>query len=198
MSKHSVSPLRGFFPQPVYLIGCFKEDGRPNFTLKTWITFAAAEPPTVLFVAGDTRREKKKTADRVLETGVFSANLVTVPMLEYADYCGVTSGYHTDKCADAGIAWSRGAVLDVPVLDDSPWVYECQVVRTVDSGSGTVYFGEVRNMLVGDQIPDPQWGKVDVGALNPAVYAPGRYYALGEQVRSVGDSLRAFGKRADG
>ncbi|MDI6870167.1 MAG: FAD-linked oxidase C-terminal domain-containing protein [Bacillota bacterium] len=56
-------------------------------------------------------------------------------MLECADYCGVTSGYHTNKCADAGIAWSRGAVLDVPVLDDSPYCMEditVPVSRTAD------------------------------------------------------------------
>lgn len=68
-------------------------------------------------------------------------------MLECADYCGVTSGYQTDKRADAGIAWSRGAVLEVPVLDDSPWIFECQVVQTVNVGDGTICVGEIRNIL---------------------------------------------------
>ncbi len=27
------------------------------------------------------------------------------------------------------LAPQRGVVLDVPVLDDSPWVYECRVIR---------------------------------------------------------------------
>ena len=29
---------------------------------------------------------------------------------------------------------SRGAVLDVPTLDESPWVYECEVARSVETG----------------------------------------------------------------
>ena len=189
MTKRSIAPQRGFFPQPVYLIGCFNEDGRPNFTLKTWITCASTKPPIIMFTAGDAHQGTKETAKRVLETGVFSASLVTISMIELADYCGITSGYQTDKVTDTGVAWSRGAVLDVPVLDDSPWVYECAVVKTLDIGNGTVYFGEIKNILVDDGIPDATRGKVDVSSLSPAVYAPMKYFSLGPQVYAVGDSL---------
>jgi len=41
MGKYSLSPQRGFFPQPTYLIGTYKEDGNPNFALITWITFCS-------------------------------------------------------------------------------------------------------------------------------------------------------------
>lgn len=39
-------------------------------------------------------------------------------------------------------------------------------------GNGTVYFGEIKNILVDEGIPDATRGKVDVSWLNPAIYAP--------------------------
>lgn len=80
MGKKAIPPQRGFFPQPAYLMGCFQEDGRPNFTLVTWTTFCSAEPPMLMFTSGNA--SLKNTPMRILETGVFSANLVTVPMVE--------------------------------------------------------------------------------------------------------------------
>lgn len=64
MSKRSVPPQRGFFPQPAYLIGCFREDGTPTFTLTTWVTYAAAEPPTLLFTARNAGQGRLTTAGR--------------------------------------------------------------------------------------------------------------------------------------
>lgn len=186
MAKRSIPPQRGFFPQPAYLMGCFLEDGRPNFTLVTWTTFCSTEPPILLFTSGNAQR--KRTAARVRDAGVFSANLVHVPLLTQADFCGNTSGYDTDKSAAAGLAWSRGAVLDVPVLDESPWVFECQVVRMVEIGNGTVFFGEVKNIQVDEErIPDPEYGKVDLLKLDPVVYGPTAYYSLGRLAGRVGE-----------
>ena len=38
MGKYSLLPQRGFYPQPAYLIGTYKEDVNPNFALITWIS----------------------------------------------------------------------------------------------------------------------------------------------------------------
>lgn len=190
MTKRAIPPQRGFFPQPAYLMGCFQEDGKPNFTLVTWTTFCSTEPPTLMFTSGNAHR--KKTPTRILKTGLFSANLVTVSMVEQADYCGMTSAYKTDKCADASLSWVRGSALDVPVLVDSPWVFECKVVKTVEIGNGTVFFGEVKNILADERIPDTSYGKVDLLALHPVIYAPTRYYSVGGQIYTVGESLKKY------
>ena len=73
MKKRSLKPQRGFFPQPSYLIGTFKDDNTPNFALITMITFCSIEPPMLMFAS----RGRKLTRKLVEEKGVFSANLVT-------------------------------------------------------------------------------------------------------------------------
>lgn len=188
MARRSIAPQRGFFPQPAYVIGAFRDDGEPNFTLITWITFCSVSPPTVMFAS----RGEKMTPTLVVKTRAFSANLVTTGMVQMADYFGNTSGYQTSKCADTGVAWSRGSVLDVPVLDDSPWVFECALVNTVHQSGSRVFFGEVKNILIDHRVPDPTYGKVDMGLLDPVVYAPVHYYAVGHRVATVGDARQVF------
>ncbi len=188
MPKRSLAPQRGFFPQPAYLIGAFKDDGTPNFTLITLVTFCSVEPPILAFAT----RGDKLTPGLAREKGLFSANLVTAKMMHLADFCGTTSGATHDKCAETGAAWARGAVLDVPVLDESPWVFECALVDTIRQGDGTIYFGEVRNILVDGMIRETAYGRVDLATLDPLIYAPGHYYALGPCVGRVGDSRAVF------
>lgn len=186
--KRSVAAQRGFFPQPAYVIGAFRDDGDPNFTLITWITFCSVDPPTLMFAS----RGHKMTPALVVRTGAFSANLVTVSMVHLADYFGNVSGHTTSKCADTAVCWSRGAVLDVPVLDDSPWVFECELVKTVSYANSMVFFGEVRNILVDERTADSAYGRVDTSLLDPVVYAPLHYYALGRRVASVGDGSQFY------
>ena len=72
----------------------------------------------------------KMTIDRIRAEKVFSANLVTEPLLPLADYLGNNAGYTQGKM-DIPIETGRGAVLDVPVLVNSPWVYELEVKQSI-------------------------------------------------------------------
>jgi flavin reductase (DIM6/NTAB) family NADH-FMN oxidoreductase RutF len=189
--RHAVPPTTYSFPCSVQLVGVYREDGRPTFSMHTWMTTASCEPPTLMFSVYAARRGVKKTSDSILRSGVFSVNLITQAMLHDADYCGQTSGYKTDKVADRGLAWSPGALLDVPVLDGSPWVYECRLVDTKDVGECTVLFGRVEHLTVDASIADASFGKVDVPTLDLAVYSTPAYYGLGERVYGEGDSVKA-------
>lgn len=184
MGKRSVQPQRGFFPQPVYLIGTYKEDGNPNFAIISWITFCSVDPPMLMFAS----RGKKLTRELVEKNGLFSANLVTRNMMYMADYLGNTSGYKNNKCEDIGVEYLKGSVLDVPVLKESPWIYECQLVDIIAKGSGYIYIGEIKNILVDDVIKDIGYGSIDMAKVNPLIYSPGQYYGITESIGTVGYS----------
>ncbi|MBE6011441.1 MAG: flavin reductase family protein [Lachnospiraceae bacterium] len=184
MQKHSLAPQRGFFPQPSYLIGTFKDDGAPNFALITWITFCSANPPMLMFAS----RGRKLTRELVEKNGVFSANLVTTKMMYLADYFGNTSGYERNKCEDIGVNYTKGNVLRIPVLEESPWVYECELVETIRNNDGCIYIGKVKNILVDEAVEDISYGRIDMISMDPLIYAPGQYYNLSSSVGSVGYS----------
>ncbi|MDF2802929.1 MAG: hypothetical protein K0S61_2832 [Anaerocolumna sp.] len=147
MSKRSISPQRGFFPQPSYLIGTYKNNEKPNFALITWVTFCSVNPPMLTFASSG----KKVTREQVEKNRMFSVNLVTTEMMHIADYFGMQSGFNTDKCEGVNVDCSEGEVLNVPILEISPWVYECQLVDIVQAGDGTVYIGEVKNIIVDEK-----------------------------------------------
>ena len=87
----------------------------------------------------------KRTKQNVARTGLLSANLVSTDMLPLMDYFGT---HHADDGKKDGIAYSfsRGEVLDVPVLDCSRWVYECETARAVETGESTTFFCRIRNI----------------------------------------------------
>lgn len=115
MSKVSVPIGNHFCPQTLFLYGTFKEDGTPNFGLFCWFSYLWDSELGVMACIGG----EKLTKDRIRETGVFSANLVTEAILPLADYFGNVEGYSEEKM-NIPVETSRGAVLDVPILDSSP------------------------------------------------------------------------------
>lgn len=184
MKKCSIAPQRGFFPQPAYLIGAYKEDGNANFALITWVTFCSVNPPTFMFAS----RGKKLTRELVEKNKMFSANLVTVDMMNMADYFGINSGFERDKCSEVDAKYYKGDILNVPILEASPWVFECKLNEIIPEGEGYIYIGEVKNIQVSEAIEDTAYGKIDLMQINPLIYAPGKYYSLKEAVGNVGGS----------
>ena len=49
--------------------------------------------------------------------------------------------HHAEDGKKEGISYDvcRGEVVDVPILDASRWVYECEVVRSVETGDSTTF-----------------------------------------------------------
>lgn len=188
MSKRSILPQRGFFPQPCYLVGTYKDDGKSNFALITFVTFCSVNPPMLMFAS----RGKKLTREQVEKNRRFSLNLVTTEMMDTADYFGTQSGFAIDKCKAIDVSCSKGEILDVPVIDMSPWIYECQLVDVIQAGDGSIYIGEVKNIIVDDKIPDTTYGKIDLINVNPLIYSPGGYYSLGRKIGNVGDSKNKY------
>ncbi|KUO70563.1 MAG: hypothetical protein APF77_22045 [Clostridia bacterium BRH_c25] len=154
----------------------------------TLVTFCSVEPPMLMFAS----RGKKATREQVEKNGMFSVNLVTAEMMDIADYFGTHSGSSTDKCEAAKVNCAKGEVVNVPVLGVSPWVYECMLVDTVQVGDGTIYIGEIKNILVDEKISDTAYGKIDMINVDPLIYAPGGYYKLGKRAGNVGESKKNF------
>jgi flavin reductase (DIM6/NTAB) family NADH-FMN oxidoreductase RutF len=93
----------------------------------------------------------KLTKDRINETGVFSANLVTEEMLPLADYFGNKNGYSKDKM-ELHIDTVKGDVLNVPILSNSPVSFELEVSSTINLNGGEVFLCKVRNVLVDEKL----------------------------------------------
>jgi flavin reductase (DIM6/NTAB) family NADH-FMN oxidoreductase RutF len=95
----------------------------------------------------------KLTKDRIHATKIFSANLVTESILPLADYFGNTDGYSANKM-NIVVGTTKGPVLNVPVLDDSPLAFELEVSQSIPLDDGEVFLCKVRNVLVDERLND--------------------------------------------
>jgi len=149
MEKVSVGPENKICPQTLFLYGTYKEDGTPNFGLFCWFSYCSDGELGVMACIGG----EKLTKDRIRANKVFSANLVSESMLPLADYLGNTEGYKTGKM-DIPIETERGAVLNVPVLKNSPWVFELEVQHSIPLNDSEVFLCKIRNTLIAKELKD--------------------------------------------
>ena len=150
MDKVSIPITNDFCPQTLFLYGTYKEDGTPNFGLFCWFSYYWNNGLCAMACIG----EEKLTKDRIDAAGVFSANLVTEAILPLADYFGNKSGRDPDKMR-VPVSVTKGAVLDVPILADSPWSFELEVEKTTPLSEGSVlYLCKIRNVLSDPSLAD--------------------------------------------
>ena len=116
-----------YCPQTLFAYGAYKEDGTPNFGLFCWFSYCWTDNFGVMACIG----EPKLTQDLIRKNRVFSANLITEKLLPLADYFGSTSGHSPDKM-NIPFQWEKGAALDVPVLSDSPVVFELEAEKIIE------------------------------------------------------------------
>lgn len=174
-------PSNAYCPQTFYTYGTYKEDGSPNFGLFCWLSFCWDGELCVMACIGG----EKLTKDRIRATGVFSANLVSEELLPLADYLGRREGYDPDKMkVDAAI--SKGRVLEVPVLDLSPWIFELEVKKTVQLDDGDIFICRIRNTLAEEKFAcgrrDSQ-GPIPLNEAKPVIgWGGGTYFKVGGMI----------------
>ena len=183
MKRKSVRPVYSMVVQPAFIIGTNNEDGTGNFAPITWVSVTHEEGDGYLLVIS--MFGTKTTKKNVLRTGIFSANLVNREMLPLMDYFGTHKAQDGAK-TDREYEVSRGEVLDIPVLDASPWVYECKVKRTVETGDSTTFFCDIVNVQIDEKMDCMDTFDIDLTKLDPIVYS-GKYHSVGELLGSIGE-----------
>lgn len=183
--RRSVQPVFSMCVQPSFIIGTNNEDGTANFAPITWVSVTHEEGDGYLLVIS--MFGTKRTKQNVMRTGIFSANLVSTDMLPLMDYFGSRHAGNGKK-DEMAYAVSRGVALDVPVLEQSRWVYECEVSRTVKTGDSATFFCPIRNIQMDERLTCQDPFDVDLTVLDPVIYS-GKYHSLGKLLGNIGDFL---------
>jgi len=166
--------------QPAFLIGTYNDDGTANFAPITWLSVTWKNDHYMLVIS---MFGSKKTKENLANTNMLSANLVSCDMLELLDFFGSSSGKDGQKLGlpyDCG----KGEVLDVPTLDVSRWVYECEIEQITQTGDSDTYFCRIKNVQI-DENADISNG-IDLTQFQPLIYS-GNYHTIGEKLGTIGD-----------
>ena len=184
MSKISKTPTNDFCPQTLFLYGTYDSEGKADFGLFCWFSYIwDGELGVMACIGGD-----KLTKENIHQQKVFSANLVTEPLLPLADYLGNTSGHSPDK-KNRDIAFEQGRVLPVPVLTASPVSYELEVKQFIPLKDGEVMLCRIRNVLQEDLLAEGHGSSAEkLAAIAPVKTTCSRYFSW------KGSDLGAWGE----
>ena len=140
--KKSLKPTNDFCPQTLFLYGTYDENGDPDFALFCWFSYIWDSELGVMCCIGG----EKMTKDNIHRNKVFSASLVTEEILAIADHLGNSSGYDPEKKKTA-VKIGQGQVLPVPIVEQSPVVYELEVKQFLPLDDGEVMLCKIHNVL---------------------------------------------------
>ena len=153
-------------PRPIAWVSTVSADGRGNLAPFSFFQGVTANPPTLLFVAANTREGAKKDTLRNIEaTGEFTVNLVPYSLAEAMNATSASLPHGESEFERFGIRAAPAARVRPPRVADSPVSLECVLDRIVSVGegplAGNVIFGRILHAHVDDAVlgadgrPDP-------------------------------------------
>ena len=143
MEKINIKPQCVFNPQPMHIIGTKNEDNTANFCIITWLGFSWDGAPHIMMTIGGS----KQTKTNILREKKFSANLISEDNIWLADYFGCSKGEDGVK-NQMSYDYKWGEVVDVPVLEQSHWVYECEVEKIIELDGSHLFLASIKNIQI--------------------------------------------------
>jgi flavin reductase (DIM6/NTAB) family NADH-FMN oxidoreductase RutF len=176
--KESIGPKTILYPTPVFLVGTYDAEGKPNIMTVAWGGICCSKPPCVAVSI----RAATYTHGNIVKNNAFTVNIPTVGMVKEADYAGIYSGRDEDKFAAAGLTPLRSEIVNAPLVDECPLVIECRLFRTVELGLHTQFVGEILDVKAEPEMLAE--GGLRKTQFEPLSFAPSdsNYYGVGESV----------------
>lgn len=176
MMRKNFGPRSVVYPQPVFIIATYNEDGSPNAMNAAWGGISEEREISICVDA------EHKTAKNVVERKAFTVSMATANYVTACDYVGIASGNAVpDKVERAGFHTTKAAFVDAPLIDELPMALECRLI-SYDADSCRLV-GEIVNACADESILNEQ-GNVDPTKLRPITYDAMNhaYLELGKQV----------------
>ena len=170
------------YPQPVFIIAAYGEDGTPDAMNAAWGGISDFAELSLCLSAGH------KTVKNILSRKAFTVSMADEAHMAACDYVGIVSANQVpDKFKRAGFHAVRSEFVDAPLIEELPMAVECRLKSyCADTG---ILIGEIVNVSADERILDAA-GNIDPAKLAPIVFDPvnNAYLKLGEK---VGDAFSA-------
>jgi flavin reductase (DIM6/NTAB) family NADH-FMN oxidoreductase RutF len=181
-SKVSLGPRPLALPGPVWVVGSYDPDGRPNIMVVSWGGICCSDPPCVAI----SLRKTRLTHANIVGQRAFTVNIPPREHLAATDYLGSVSGRSADKFSATGLSAVKSELVHAPLVREFPLNLECRLLQAVDLGSHTQFIGQIINVTADQAVLDERGNPV-AGKVNPIISSAGdlAYYALGEYLDQV-------------
>jgi flavin reductase (DIM6/NTAB) family NADH-FMN oxidoreductase RutF len=190
--KKSIGAKTIVYPAPIFVVGTYDKDGKPNVMTAAWGGICCSKPPCVAV----SLRKATYTYGNIMGQHAFTVNIPSQEHVKEADYFGLVSGKSRDKFADTGLTPVKSDRVNAPYVKEFPMVLECQVLRTHELGLHTQFVGEIIDVKV-DEMTVEEDGVPDIEKVRPIVFAPeglgyfgvgqylGKAFSIGKQLMSL-------------
>ena len=177
--KKSFGALALAYTTPVWVIGTYGKDGRPNAATVAWGGICSSQPPALAI----SLRKSRYSYENIQERRAFTVNVPSADQIAIADYCGIVSGRNGNKFEAAHITAEKAEIVDAPYIKEFPMVIECRLADETEIGVHMHLIGEILDVKVDDSLLAAD-GLPDILKVNPVLYAPESrdYYAVGRKL----------------
>lgn len=187
--KKSYGPKTLAYPTPVWIIGSYDKDGKPNAMTVAWGGICSSVPPCVAVSI----RKATYSHGNIVARKAFTVNVPSERHVKEADFFGIYSGKSVDKFEKTKLTPVKGEFVDAPYIGEFPLVLECKLVSVSEIGIHTHFIGEIMDVKADESLVDKD-GMPDILKVKPILYAPEvrNYYGVGTllgQGHSIGKDL---------
>ena len=191
--KKSIGAQSLVYPAPVFVVGTYDLEEKPNVMTAAWGGICCSVPPCVAVSI----REATYSYRNILDRKAFTISIPSEKYVKEADYFGMVSGKDVDKFSATGLTPAKSEVVDAPYVNEFPFVLECQLLRSVEIGGHTQFIGEIKDTKVDEDIiknDDPLIQKI-----TPLILALDSmsYYGVGKYVAKAFSIGKEITKKVD-
>lgn len=174
------------YPQAVFIIGSYDENGTPNAMNAAWGGVADSNKIFICI-------SNHKTTDNILLRKAFSVSMGTADTVISCDYVGlVSASKDPEKMKKSGFTTVKSEYVDAPIIKELPLTFECKLISY--DMENDYMFGEIVNVSADESILDEN-KNISVAKLRPIIYdgANHAYHVIGEKVGNAfkdGEALK--------
>ncbi len=185
MARKSFGAKPYTYPQTVFIIASYDEDGTPCAMNAAWCGISEANEISMCLSAGH------KSVKNILKKGAFTISMADAKHVAECDYFGIASGNNVkDKIAVAGMTVTKSELVDAPIINELAVCVECKLISYNEETC--IMKGEIVNVTVDETALTD--GKVDVAKVQPITFDPfnNAYHVIGEKVGDAWGSGKKF------
>lgn len=187
--KQSLGAKTLVYPTPVFVVGTYDYNGKPNVMTASWAGICCSRPPCVAV----SLRKATYTYSNLSQRKAFTISIPSENQMKLADYIGMVTGKDTDKFAKTGLTPVRSQLVDAPYVGEFPLVLECRLAHAFELGLHTQFVGEILDVKAEESVLNAS-GLADIKKVRPLVFTPDtqQYFGIGNflgQAFSVGSTI---------
>jgi flavin reductase (DIM6/NTAB) family NADH-FMN oxidoreductase RutF len=174
--KQSIGAKTLAMPTPVWLVGTYDAEGKPNVMTAAWGGICCSQPPCIAI----SLRKATYSYASIVARRAFTISVPSEAQAKEADFVGSVSGGKMDKFAACNWNPVRSELVDAPYVAEALLVLECRLFHSLEIGLHTQFVGEIVDVKA-DLSVIGEKGYPDIDKVKPLIWDPAHqgYYGIG-------------------